>query len=80
MAPRTIGGFALGTAHGGHIHHGNPKSISVEGLAPTSVFGHSQVLRPRDLDPMAYEGHTLGTALSSYILEFTYIGRGSVTP
>ena len=74
MAPRTVGGFTCETAHGDRIHHGNPKSIGIEGLAPTSIFSHSQVLHPGDLDPVAYEGHTLGTALSGCILEFTYIG------
>ena len=74
MAPRTVDGFARGTAHGGRIHHGNPEFIGIKWSAPISVFDHSQVLHPRDLDPMAYGEHTLGMALSGCILEFTYIG------
>ena len=74
MTSRTVGGLARGMAHGGHIHHENHEFIGIEGPAPTSIFSHSQVLHPGDLDPVAYEGHTLGTALSGCILEFTYIG------
>ena len=74
MAPRTVDGFVCGTAHGGRIHHGNPEFIDVEGSAPIFVFNHSQVLHPRELDPMAYDKHTLGTALNGCIPEFTYIG------
>ena len=74
MAPRTNGGLARGMAHGSHIRHENYEFIGIEGPAPTSIFSHSQVLHPGDLDPVAYEGHTLGTALSGCILEFTYIG------
>ena len=74
MAPRVIDGFARERSHGGRIHHGNPEFIDVEGPAPTSVFGHDQVLHPGDLDPVAHGGHTLGTALGSCISEFTYIG------
>ena len=74
MAPCTVGGFTRGMAHGGHIRHGNPESIGVEGPTHVFVFSHGQVLHPRDLDPVAYDEHTLGTALSGYIPEFTYIG------
>jgi hypothetical protein len=75
MAPRTIGGFTRGMAHDSHLHHGNPKFVNVEGPAPMSIFSHSQVLHPRDLDPVAHGRHTLKTTLNGYILEFTYIGR-----
>ena len=74
MAPRTVGGLARGMAHDGHIRHENHEFIGVEGLAPMSAFSHGLDLRSRDLDPVAYGGHTLKTALSGSILEFTYIG------
>ena len=74
MAPRTVGGLARGMAHDGHIHHENHEFIGVEGLAPASTFSRGPDLHSGDLDPMAYGGHTLETALSGSILEFTYIG------
>jgi hypothetical protein len=61
-------------AHDGHICHENHKFIDVEGPAPASAFGHGSGLRLGDLDLMAYDEHTLGTALSGNIPEFTYIG------
>ena len=74
MAPRTVSGLACRMAHNGHICHENHEFIGVEGPTPASIFGRGLNLRPGDLDPMAYSGHTLGTALSGSILEFTYIG------
>ena len=74
MAPRTIGGFAHGMAHGGHIHHENHEFTGVEGPVPTFTFSHGLDLHPRDLDPLVYGGHTIGTALCGSFLEFTYIG------
>ena len=74
IAPRTIGGLAHGMARGGRICHENHGSISVEGPAPTSAFSHGPDLHPGDQDSIAYGGHTLRTAFSGSILEFTYIG------
>ena len=74
MAPHTIGGLAHGMAHGGHIRHKNYEFTGVRGPAPASAFNRVLDLRSEDLDPMVYGGHTLGTALSSSIPEFTYIG------
>jgi len=61
-------------AHGGHILHENHEFTGVEGPVPTFTFSHGPDLHPRDLDPVAYGGHTIGTALCGSILEFTYIG------
>jgi hypothetical protein len=59
-------------AHDGHIRHENYEFTDIKGLAPTSSYILD--LRFRDLDPMVYGRHTLKTALSGNILEFTYIG------
>ena len=61
-------------AHDGHIRHKNYEFTSVRGPVPTFAFSH--VLDPHfeDLDPMVYAVHTLGTAFSGNILEFTYVG------
>ena len=61
-------------ARGGHIHNENHRSIGVEGPVPTFTFSHGLDLHPRDLDPLVYGGHTIGTALCGSFLEFTYIG------
>jgi hypothetical protein len=74
MAPRTNGGLAREIAHGGNTHHENYEFIGVRGPAPASAFSCVPDLCSRDLDPAVYGGHTLGTALSGSILEFTYIG------
>ena len=74
MAPCTICGFARRMAHCGHIYHENHEFIGIEGPTATFTFSHCSNLHPEDLDPMAYSGHTLGTALSGSIPEFTYIG------
>ena len=74
MSPRTIGGFAHGMAHDGHIHHENHEFTGAEGPVPMFTFSRGLDLHPRDLDPVAYGGHTIGTALCGSILEFTYIG------
>jgi hypothetical protein len=79
MAPRTIGELTRGMAHGGHIRHKNYEFISIEGLVLASAFSHSLDLCPRDLDPMAHDGHTLKIAPSGSIPKFTYIG-GLVHP
>jgi hypothetical protein len=73
MAPCTIDGHAHGMACGGHIHHENHGSISVDGPAPASTFGHGLDFCSGGLDPAAYNGHILGTTLRGYIPEFTYI-------
>jgi hypothetical protein len=66
-------------AHGGHIRHENYEFTDIEGLAPTSSCVLD--LRFRDLDPVVYDGHTLKTALSGNILEFTYIrGQYPLSP
>jgi hypothetical protein len=64
-------------AHDGHIRNKNYEFIGTKGPAPMFAFSHALDLHFRDLDPVVYGGHTLGTALSGSILEFTYIG-GSV--
>ena len=74
MAPRTVGGFAHGMDHGGHIHHENHEFTGVEGPVPTFAFSHGSDLHLGYLDSVSYGGHTLGTAFSGSILEFTYIG------
>ena len=60
-------------ARNGHIHHENHKFTGVEGRAPTSAFNCGPDLHLGDLDPMTYGRHTLRTALSTSIPEFTYI-------
>jgi len=74
MAPRNVGELASGMAHDGHIHRKNHEFISIEGLAPMSTFSHSPDLRSRDLDPMAYGRHTLGTAHGGRIQKLTMTG------
>jgi hypothetical protein len=74
MAPNTVSGFTHGMAHGGHIRHENHEFTGIEGPTPTFAFSSSPNLHPGDLDPVAYDGQTLRTALNSSILEFTYIG------
>jgi hypothetical protein len=61
-------------AHGGHIHHENDEFTNVGGPTPTSAFSYDPDLSSIDLDPAAYGKHTLETALSGSILEFTYVG------
>jgi hypothetical protein len=61
-------------AHAGHIHHKNYEFTGVKGLVPASAFSRGLDLRLGDLDPVAHDRHTLGTAPSSSILVFTYIG------
>jgi hypothetical protein len=74
MAPHTIGVLAHGMAHDSYIRHENYEFIGVEGPAPMFAFSHGLDLRSRDLDPMVYSRHTLRTALSGSIPDFTYIG------
>ena len=75
MAPLTTGGLAGGMAHGSHIHHETYGFIGANRPTPTSAFNRILDLRPGDLDPAVYGGHTFRTILSDSILEFTYIGR-----
>ena len=72
MAPRTVGGLAHGMAHGSHICCENHEFIGVKGPAPSPAFSRGSDLHPRDLDTAVHGGHTPGTALRGYILEFTY--------
>ena len=72
MTPRTVGGLAGGMAHGGHIHHENYEFTNVKGPAPTFAYSRGSDLHPRNLDPIAHGGHTLGTPLRGCIPEFTY--------
>ena len=74
MAPHIVGGLACGMAHGGHIRHENYEFIGIEGPAPVSASSCGPDLYTRDLDPVDYGGHTLGTAHGGCILEFTYVG------
>ena len=60
-------------AHGGHIRHKNYEFISIKGPAPTSAHGYDPNLCHGNLGHIARSGHTLGTASSGSILEFTYL-------
>jgi hypothetical protein len=60
-------------ANGDHIHHENYEPIGAKGLALASAYSLSSDLHPRNLDPNAHGGHTLGTPLRGCILEFTYL-------
>jgi hypothetical protein len=72
MAPHTVGGLAHGMDNNGHIHHKNYEPIGAKGPAPMSAYSHGIDLHPRNLDPTAHDGHTLGTPLGGCIPEFTY--------
>jgi hypothetical protein len=74
MAPRTISGLARGMALGGHICHENYEFTGVKGSVPAPTYSHDPNLHHGDLRYLARSGHTLGTAPSRSILEFTYIG------
>ena len=65
-------------ARSGHTRRENYEFTDVGGPAPASAFSHAPYLRLEDLDPVVYDGRTLGTALSGSILEFTY-KRGAST-
>jgi hypothetical protein len=88
MAPRTASGVAHGMANSGHIHHKNYETIDAKGLAPASAYSRGSDLHPRNLDPAAHSGNTLGTPLRGYNLVFTYpegpepsliVGHGQVS-
>ena len=72
MAPHTTGELDGGMAHRGHIRRKKYEFISVKGPAPASAYSHGSDLHPRNLDPTAHGGHTLGTPLGGCILEVTY--------
>ena len=72
MAPRTAGGLTRGMANDGHIHHKNYEPVGAKGPAPMSAYSRGSDLHPRNLDPVAHSGHTLGTPLRGCIPEFTY--------
>ena len=74
MAPRTVGGLAIGMAHGGHIHSENYEFTSIKGPTPMSSYGHGPNLRHGDLGYVSRHRHTLRTAPGGCILEFTYMG------
>ena len=58
-------------ALGGHIHHKNYEFTSIKGLAPATTHGYDPNLCHRDSGHIARNGHTLRTASSGSILEFT---------
>ena len=61
-------------AYGSHIRHENHEFTGVDGPTPTSAFSHGSDLHLGYLGSVAYDEHTLETAFSDSILEFTYIG------
>ena len=66
--------FSQGMASTRHILLGNHAVNRTKGPAPMSTLGHGLDLHLRNLGPVAYGGHTLGTAHGGCILEFTNIG------
>jgi hypothetical protein len=62
-------------AQGGHICCENYEFIGVKGPAPMFACNHGPNLRHGDMEHVARSGHTLRTASSGSILEFTYLGR-----
>jgi hypothetical protein len=73
MALPTAGGLASGMALGGHIRRKNYEFTSIKGPAPTTTHGYDPNLCHRDPGHVAHSGHTLRTAFSGSILEFTYL-------
>jgi hypothetical protein len=59
MAPRTLDGLTHGTAS--------------DGPTPMFTFGPGQILHPKGLDFVVYNGHALRTAPSGRFLELTHI-------
>ena len=72
MAPRTVGELTGEMAHGGHIRRKNYEFTSIKWPAPTSARSYDPNLYHGDLGRVAHSGHTLRTASSGSILEFTY--------
>jgi hypothetical protein len=73
MAPRTLDGLTHGTASDGHIRLGNPEFANMDGPTPMFTFGPGQILHPKGLDFVVYNGHVLRTAPSGRFLELTHI-------
>jgi hypothetical protein len=74
MVPCIIGGSSHRMPRIGHICHKNYGFIDIEGPEPMSTLRHGLDFRYGELNPVTHGRHTVRSALSSSILEFTYIG------